>query len=131
MSGTPIVAIVEDDEAVRESLSDLLAALNVSPRAFDRAEAFLAAFGSGRFDCLITDVKMPGIGGIELLQRLRALGASIPTIVITSATDPLTRARALQGGAHAVLAKPVSEDALIRHLKSALNWDFTRDNEAK
>ena len=127
MSKTPTVAIVEDDEAVREALSDLLQVLNLSYRAFDRADSFLAEYVPGQFDCLITDVRMSGISGLELQQRLRALGSSMPIIIVTSATDPMTRARALEGGAHAFLTKPVSNDVLIHHLKSALNWNSARD----
>jgi FixJ family two-component response regulator len=105
---------------VREALSDLLAVLDMSCRTFDRAESFLASYTPGRFDCLITDVSMPGMSGLELQQRLRALGSSMPVIIITSTTDPTTRVRALEGGAHAFLVKPVHDDHLIRHLESAL-----------
>jgi two-component system, LuxR family, response regulator FixJ len=117
----PVVAIVEDDDAVREALSDLLAVLNVSYRSFDRAASFLSAYAPGQFDCLITDMSMPGLSGLALLQRLRALGSSMPVIIITAAIDPTTRARALEGGVHAFLTKPVNDDDLIRYLKSALN----------
>lgn len=129
LAKTPAVAIVEDDEAMREALSDLLAVLNLSYRTFDRAEVFLAEHASQQFDCLITDVRMPGINGLELQYRLRALGSSMPVIIITSFTDPMTRVRALEGGAHALLTKPVSNDVLVRHLKSALNLDSIRDGE--
>jgi two-component system response regulator FixJ len=125
LSKTPVIAIVEDDEAVRQALSDLLQVLNLPHRAFDRAEAFLAEYTPGLVDCLITDLRMPGIGGLELLQRLRALGSSIPVIVVTSVTDSATRAQALAGGAQAFLTKPVSDEVLIAHLKSLLQWDFT------
>ena len=114
---------------MREALSDLLAVLNLSYRTFDRAEVFLAEYASQQFDCLITDVRMPGINGLELQQRLRALGSSVPVIIITSSTDPMTRVRALEAGAHAFLTKPVSNDVLIHHLKSALNWDFARNGK--
>jgi two-component system response regulator FixJ len=113
---------------VRDALSDLLQELNVSCRTFDRAEAFLAEYASQQFDCLITDVSMPGVSGLELQQRLRGLGSAMPVIFVTSATDAATRARALAGGAHAFLAKPVSNDVLIRNLKSALDWDPPRAN---
>jgi FixJ family two-component response regulator len=130
LSKTPVVAIVEDDEAVREALSDLLAVLNLSYRTFDRAESFLADYKLGQFDCLITDVRMPGMSGLELQQRLRAIGSSMPVIIITSSTNPMTRTRALEDGAHAFLTKPVSDDVLIRHLKSALNWDSAPGGKA-
>jgi two-component system response regulator FixJ len=128
LSKTPVIAIVEDDEAVREALSDLLQVLNVPHRSFDRAESFLDEHAPGRFDCLITDLRMPGIGGLKLLERLRAAGSSIPIIVVTSVTDSATRAQALAGGAQAFLAKPVSDEVLIQHLKSLLQWDFTHQS---
>lgn len=124
LSKTPVIAIVEDDEAVREALSDLLQVLNLPHRSFDRAESFLEAHAAGRFDCLITDLRMPGIGGLELLRRLRAQGSSMPTIVVTSVTDSKTRAQAIEDGAQAFLAKPVSDEVLIAHLKSLLQWDL-------
>ncbi|WP_198960820.1 response regulator transcription factor [Bradyrhizobium viridifuturi] len=121
MSKAPVVAIVDDDEAVREALSDLLLVQDVSCRAFDRAEAFMAEYVPGRFDCLITDVSMPGRSGIDLLQGLKSIGSSIPVIVVTADTSKVSRSRAMKGGAHAYLAKPISSEALLRHLRSALN----------
>jgi two-component system, LuxR family, response regulator FixJ len=116
----PSIAVVDDDEAMREALCELLQALAMSCRTFDRAEAFLAAYTPGEFDCLVTDLSMPGMGGQELLRKLRALGSSIPVIVVTSATDSPSRARAMANGAFACLTKPVSEDVLLRHLAAAL-----------
>lgn len=81
----------------------------------------MADYVPGRFDCLVTDVSMPGRSGLELQERLRGLGSSIPVIVITADTSPATRSRALRGGAHAFLPKPVNDDVLFQHLQSALN----------
>ena len=120
LSKVPLVAIVDDDEAVREALSDLLLVLDLPCRMFDRAEAFMAEYIAGRFDCLITDVSMPGHSGLDLLQRLRSIGSSIPVIVVTADTNPTTRLRAIGAGAHAYLTKPASSDALIGYLRSAL-----------
>jgi two-component system response regulator FixJ len=120
LSKAPIVAIVDDDEAVREALSDLLLVLDLPCRTFDRAEAFMADYVPGRFDCLITDVSMPGHSGLDLLQRLRSIGSSIPVIVVTADTNPTTRLRAIGAGAHAYLTKPASSEALVGHLHSAL-----------
>lgn len=117
---TPIVAIVDDDEAVREALSDLLMVMDVACRTFDRAEAFMAEYVPSHFDCLITDVRMPGRSGLELQERLRELGSPMPVIIITADTNPATRARALRGGAHAYLTKPVNDEVLFHHLQSAL-----------
>ncbi|MEH2627980.1 two-component system response regulator FixJ [Bradyrhizobium sp. AZCC 1719] len=120
MSKAPLVAIVDDDEAVREALSDLLLVLELSCRTFDRAEAFMAEYVPGRFDCLITDVSMPGHSGLDLLQRLRTIGSPMPVIIVTADTTPATRLRAMRCGAYAFLTKPVSSEALLRHLRSAL-----------
>jgi two-component system, LuxR family, response regulator FixJ len=120
LSKAPMVAIIDDDEAVREALSDLLLVLDLPCRSFDRAEAFMAEYVPGRFDCLITDVSMPGNSGRDLLQRLRSIGSSIPVIIVVADTSPTTRLSAMTGGAHAYLTKPVSDLALFRHLQSAL-----------
>ncbi|GLR83424.1 response regulator transcription factor [Bradyrhizobium iriomotense] len=120
-SETFLVAIVDDDEAVREALSDLLQVLEVPSRTFDRAEAFMAEFEPGRFDCLITDVSMPGRSGLELQEKLRELGSSMPVIFITADASPATQARALSGGAYACLTKPVNDDVLFQLLQKALN----------
>ena len=134
----PVVAVVDDDEAVRDALSDLLLVLGLACQTFDRAEAFMAEYAPDHFDCLITDVSMPGRSGLELQERLRELGSSMPVIVITADTSPATRARALSGGALACLIKPVNDDVLFRHLRSALNcagssrdddrWDTPSDD---
>lgn len=121
----PVIAIVDDDEAMREALSELLQVLALSCRTFDRAEAFLAAYASGSFDCLITDIRMPGISGLELQQKLKSLGSTMPVIVVTSSGDPLTRSRALKDGAIAYLSKPVKDEVLIRHLMAALGRDYS------
>jgi two-component system, LuxR family, response regulator FixJ len=116
----PLVAIVDDDEAVREALSDLLQVLDLSCRTYDRAEAFMAEYVPGRFDCLITDVSMPGRSGLELLERLRSLGSAMPVIVVTADAREATRSRAMRGGAAAFLTKPISSEELARHLQSVL-----------
>jgi FixJ family two-component response regulator len=120
LSNPPVIAVVDDHQAMRKAFWELLQVLSMSCRTFDSAEAFLAAYASGKFDCLVTDLDMPGMGGLALLQKLRALGSSIPVIVVTSAIDPLSRSRAMEEGALAYLTKPVSDDVLIHHLTAAL-----------
>jgi two-component system response regulator FixJ len=127
----PVVAIVDDYEAVRESLSDLLQVIGLSCRLFDSATSFLAAFAPGRFDCLITDVRMPGLSGVELCERLNALGSSMPVIIITSSIDERERARALEGGAFAWLTKPVGDDTILAYLSSALGCDALCGDEGR
>lgn len=122
-----MVAIVDDDDDVREALSDLLSVVGFESRSFDRAEALLAEFEPGAFDCIVTDVRMPGMNGLQLLRRLRDLGASVPVIIITSDTDSTLRSRALAGGAHAHLVKPIEDRMLLLHLESAFagRWKGT------
>ena len=123
MVRAPLVAIVDDDEGVRDALSDLLLVLDLASRTFDRAEALLSEYEPGLFDCIITDVKMPGISGLDLLRRLRSHGAPTPVIVITSDAHPNACAQALEAGAHAFLTKPVEDHVLLGHLNSALARD--------
>ena len=130
MFNSPVIAVVDDEEAIRDALSDLLLVMGYSCHVFDRAESFLAADAPDRFDCLITDIRMPGISGLELLQRLKAAGSTMPVIVVTSVTDPSTRSRALEGGAHAYLTKPVTDEVLLQSLKSALpDKDIPSDDD--
>ena len=116
----PLVAIVDDDDDVREALSDLLLVLGLACRTYDRAEALLADYEPGVFDCIITDLRMSGMSGLELLRHLRRIDGSVPIIVITSDTDAKAHLQALEGGAHAFLTKPVADSALLGHLQSAL-----------
>jgi two-component system, LuxR family, response regulator FixJ len=117
---SPTVAIVDDDESVRQALCDLLAAMDIECREFERAEAFLMEFQAGAFDCVMTDVRMPGLNGLDLQDRLRVLDATMTVIFLSADTSAATRDRALKGGAVAYLIKPVSDDNLFAHLKAAL-----------
>jgi len=117
----PAIAIVEDDAQMREALAEFLQVLSMSCHAFDRAEAFLAAYAPGKFDCLVTDLRMPGMGGLDLQKELRSRGATIPVIVVTSSLDPASQKRAIEQGAFAYLIKPVSHEVLIHQLRGALS----------
>ena len=117
----PLIAIVDDDDAVREALSDLLKVEGLRASAFASAAAFLAAELHEDFDCVISDVRMPELDGLELLQRLRARGAAMPVIFITASTHEETRVQAMRDGAAGWLTKPVADDALLRALRIALD----------
>ena len=80
----------------------------------------MADYVPGRFDCLITDVSMPGHSGLDLLEHLQTLGSAMPVIIITADTRPAPRSRAMGAGAHAYLTKPIESGALLAHLQSAL-----------
>lgn len=118
MSISPLVAVVDDDAAIREALSDLLHVLGLTSRSFQQAEAFLDAHVAGLFSGLITDLRMPGIGGLELLRRMKTLAPSMPVIVITSITDPAIHQAVKAHGALAILTKPIVSEDLIRYLKA-------------
>jgi FixJ family two-component response regulator len=126
-----LIALVDDDDDVREALSDLLLALDLSSRPYDRAEAFLAEYAPGAFGCIITDLRMPGMSGLELLRHLRRLGDAVPVIVITSDTSPNARLQALEAGAHAFMTKPVEDSVLLGHLRSVLVHDDRRTGESE
>lgn len=120
MPKTPLVAVVDDDEAIREALCDLLMVTGLACSTFDSAPAFLSGDAPGHVDCLITDVRMPGMSGLDLLELMRAGGSDLPVIMLTSVLDPSARARALDLGAQAWLTKPVADDALLDELKAAI-----------
>lgn len=120
MPKTPLVAVVDDDEAIREALCDLLMVTGLACSTFDSAPAFLNDNAPNHVDCLITDVRMPGMSGLDLLERMRAEGSNLPVIMLTSVLDPSARARALDLGAQAWLTKPVADDALLDQLKAAI-----------
>ncbi len=86
----------------------------------------MADFEPGKFDCLITDLSMPGYSGIDLLRRLRSLGSPIPVIIVTADASPATRSHATQEGAHAYLTKPVYSNELLHELQVVL--DRTSDS---
>ena len=121
MSKPSVIAIVDDDEAVREAMFDLLQVEGLTARMFDDAAAFLAHALAGDFACVITDVHMPKIDGLELQRRLRAGGSVIPMIFITSSMGEATRRCALQEGAAGWFTKPFDNEALLDALHAALS----------
>jgi FixJ family two-component response regulator len=115
-----VIAVVDDDESVREALTGLMRSLGYRAAAFQSAEDFLNSKQRGRAACLIADVQMPGMTGPELHDQLVASGDSIPTILITAYPDEAVRARALQAGVRCYLTKPFSEDDLLACINSAV-----------
>lgn len=120
MSKSPLIAIVDDDLAIREALDDLIKSLGYESRLFESAEAFLAFKPRASVDCIVVDVKMPGLSGIELQNRLNSEGDRPPMIFMTSYHDERTRTAALDGGALAFLGKPVDLTKLIAFMDTAL-----------
>jgi FixJ family two-component response regulator len=116
----PLISVVDDDVSVREALWGLLRSVGFAANSFASAEEFLASDQIGSANCLVLDVRMPGMGGVELLRRLVTSHRKIPVILITAYEEEGMRARALSGGAGAVLIKPFSEEALLSAIHSAL-----------
>ena len=115
-----LVSVIDDDESVRESLPDLLRQFGFAAVAFASAEAFLESQLVGRTQCLVLDVAMPGMSGLDLQQELTRRRWEIPIVFITATGDPTIRPRVLALGAVACLSKPFSEPALLHALKAAL-----------
>jgi len=116
-----VIAVVDDDRSVREALENLISSVGFEVRLFASAEDFLDSDTPLQTDCAILDVRLPGIGGLELQQRLVADGQSIPVIIITAQGDDKTQEEAVAAGAIAFLKKPVKEEVLLAALESALN----------
>ena len=120
MVSRPVVVVVDDDESVRESLPDLLVELGYTTRAFDSAEAFLAADAILEARCLILDIAMPGMSGPELYREIRARGHTVPVIFITAQMGASVRPDLMAQGAVECLFKPFAEQDLRAALQVAL-----------
>jgi FixJ family two-component response regulator len=120
MRSASLISIVDDDEEIREATKGLLRSLGYQAAAFSSAEEFLQSESLNNTACLITDVQMPGLSGIDLQGRLIARGVQVPTIFITAFPEEGTRTRAMKAGAVGYLGKPFSEESLLRCLDSAL-----------
>src|SRR3984893_368948 len=118
---TKLVAIVDDDHSVGGALQGLLKVVGVPSQAFASAEEFLKSGQQHHASCLITDIRMPGISGLELQARLNAAHCRIPTIFITAHDDAQMRMRALRAGAVEFLAKPFDDEALLDTIRAALD----------
>ena len=128
MPDKPVVHVVDDDEAVRESLSFLLGTAHFEARVYDSAVRFLEGIEQAEPGCIITDVRMPGMSGLDLLRQLAALGATFAVIVITGHGDVPLAVEAMKLGAVDFLEKPFDDNALIAAVRSALNR-HERDRE--
>jgi FixJ family two-component response regulator len=115
-----LISIVEDDQPFRESMRKLMTALGYTVEAFPSAADFLASPLLTATACLVSDVQMPGMTGVELHRHLVGAGHAIPTILVTAYPDEVIRRRALKDGVVCYLPKPVDDDHLERCLRSAL-----------
>jgi FixJ family two-component response regulator len=116
----PLVTVVDDDVSVRESLPDRLKLFGFTARAFSSAEAFLSSDCVGQTRCLILDVAMPGMTGLDLQRELKLRGQAIPIIFMTGHKEEGVRKQALEQGAVRFLHKPFGETILLEALNAAL-----------
>jgi two-component system, LuxR family, response regulator FixJ len=121
MQAEAMVHVIDDDEAVRQSLTFLLTTAGIAVAAYDSATSFLTALPQIKSGCVVTDVRMPDISGIDLLRRLREMQSHLPVIVITGHADVPLAVEAMKFGALDFIEKPFNDDALIDAVKAALN----------
>ena len=119
LSDAPIISIVDDDDTMRCAMKSLVMSLGLRVHTFRSAEEFLQSPHVDDTSCLITDVQMPGLSGVELQKRLIADGHRMPVIFMTAFPDERTRACAMKSGALGFLSKPFSDDSLIECLDRA------------
>jgi len=117
---TGLVAIVDDDEAMRAAVQDLLSSVGIKARSFASAEEFLLSGLQSEIACLISDIRMPGMTGLELQAKLVAEGRRTPIIFITAYGNARTRTQALEAGAVEFLVKPFDDERLIGTVRAVL-----------
>jgi two-component system, LuxR family, response regulator FixJ len=133
-SDKAVVHVIDDDEAVRQSLAFLLGTAGIGVQTYESAAAFLRVAPAIEAGCVITDVRMPDISGIELLRRLRELKLGVPVIVITGHGDVPLAVEAMKIGAIDFLEKPFDDEILLASVRSAINQldrDHKRDAERR
>jgi FixJ family two-component response regulator len=114
------IAIVDDDQSVRDAATNLFRSMGFVAVAFDSAEAFLSSDALAKTSCIVLDVQMPGMGGLNLQSHLAAIGRRIPIVFVTGYPDVGMRDKAMSLGAVCFLTKPFNEDDLVDGLRSAL-----------
>ena len=120
MAERPLVVIVDDDQSLRNATRDLLKAAGFSTATFEDAESFLGSASRASAACLVADMRMPGMTGLELYQALVASGERIPTVIITAHPEELTQSRARDAGITCYLSKPFAPDDLLECVGEAL-----------
>ncbi len=120
MATKAVISIVDDDESVREAVMSLMRSLGFDSEAFLSAEDFLRSDRRHSTSCLIADVQMPGMTGLELLRHLAASDSPIPTVLITAHADESVRTSALSAGVVGFLTKPFKDNDLVHYINSAL-----------
>jgi len=125
-----LISVIDDDDDARVAITSLMEALGFTTEAFPSAAEFLACRNMARTRCLIADVHMPWMTGLELHRHLMQSGRAIPTILITAYPDDNIRDRALSQGVVCYLQKPVDEDGLLRCIRAALDRAKSEQNSS-
>ena len=120
MAESPLVAVVDDDTSLRNATRDLLKAAGFATATFEDAESFLASECRASAACLVADMRMPGMSGLELHEALVASGDGIPTVLITARPEASTQSRARAAGITCYLSKPFAPDDLLECVREAL-----------
>jgi two-component system response regulator FixJ len=120
MGGSELVHIIDDDDALRDSLSFLLSSVGIKTKSYETATGYSNDPERGACGCILTDVRMPGMSGIDLLRKLKSDGITVPVIVMTGHGDVPLAVEAMKLGALDFVEKPFNDDALIASVRSAL-----------
>jgi two-component system, LuxR family, response regulator FixJ len=131
MTGQPTVFVVDDDQSVRDAVCALLRSMGLAAQAFASAEEFLDRYVPDTPGCIVTDVRMPGMSGIELQERLGQRGISLPVIIQTAFAHTRLTVRAMEAGAITVLEKPYRDDELWDAVRKALKTDAAHRVQAE
>ena len=121
MTTDAIVHVIDDDDAVRDSLAFLLSSADCAVQTYDSADAFLSKLPQIQSGCIITDVRMPGLSGIDLLRRVKDIGILLPVIVITGHGDIPLAVEAMKSGASDFIEKPIDDEVMLAAVRKALN----------
>lgn len=129
MSSVPTVFVVDDDQAMRDSLRFLIASIGLEVECYASAEDFLSAYDAARPGCIVLDVRMPGLSGLELLEKLEGDRFRPPVLLITGHGDIPMSVRALKAGAFDFIEKPFSDQVLLERISQALVRDGERRDD--
>lgn len=127
MAARPIIHVIDDDAAMRDSLAFLLDVQGFEPRLHESAGAFLASQGTQAVDCIVTDMRMPDMSGLELVRKLKADGVTAPVIVMTGHGDIPLAVEAMKAGVVNFIEKPFADEILIVAIRDALSDRFVQD----
>ena len=125
----PQVFVIDDDQAVRDSLGLLLRSMGQRARLFDSAQAFLDGYDPNMTGCIVLDIRMPGMSGMELQQRLKAMHCNVPIIFVTGHGDVPMAVEAMHHGAFDFIQKPFRDQELLDRINQALTWDQEHRSE--